>query len=276
MQTKLVRRIGIGALIAFGIMILLSAHSYPDGLVTVLFPLSALAGLCSIRGSFYPKGLSPKIGYRLLQIFFVFTLATFPISARHSTHLLWNVVYPLLGLMLCSGLLLNRVWRVDRESMELTSKAPNGALLTWAGVSLICAIPIVILSLRPLGGAQEAGPLVPALWEVASYGFGREIPSQMQPVSEAQIERNLGHPPREITVAMGSTMMGAIYLLVFAVCLFFYFGGAGEPGLWKNEPWLVRSYGPVLAASVAVNIALAILLRIDAKPSASQSNSESI
>ena len=232
---------------------------------------------------------------------FIFTLAAFPISALRSTHLLWNTLYPSLGLMLSSGLLLNRVWRADRESLELSPKAPNGALLTWVGIAVICGIPIVILSLRPLGGAQVAGPLVPALWEVATYGFGGELPSQMQPVSEFQIERNLGHPPREITVAMGSTMVGAIYLLVFAglallgrlirrsdmqsilfacapvpiaVGLFFYHGAPGESALWRNAPWLVRSYGPLLAVSVAVNIALAILLRVDAKPSANRSKSE--
>lgn len=250
------------------------------GALLILFFVSALPGIFALRAAWSREYRERHLrtGRLLLGLLFGLSLASFSASLGDAQHMLWNVQLPLLGLLFGSGVLLIGIW--EHAPM---SRAINKFGLALGGALVLCAVPIIHMSAFPLGSTQIAGSLVPALFEVAEYGFDGELPAQMQPVSALQIERNLGHPPREITVAMGATFAAAVCWILFgcialigrvlpsgsgrslimallpmivaSVC-FFWFGAQIGAATWRNEPLLVQLYGPTMLGAVVTGLVL--------------------
>ncbi|MHC4895227.1 MAG: hypothetical protein ACYTFV_18180 [Planctomycetota bacterium] len=113
-----------------------------------------------------------------------------------------------------------------------------------------------------------------------------------------QAARGLGIPPRIVTVTMGSSLLAAFHWTLFAVlalvgrmiqvgsrrrafllitplplalaCISTMLTDAGSnmgqflyKAIWKNEPWLVRAYGPTLSVAAITAVALFVAVRRD-------------
>ena len=139
----------------------------------------------------------------------------------------------------------------------------------------------------PVGRAS--GSTLSALADVARYGFGGPVPNLMAPEGLDQVARGLGSPPRFVTVAMGTSMFAACATITFVALAFLgrmlgdwrmrsAFFLAAPPaigvtallpvvgladGLWRNEPWFVRAYGPLVATALGAAAALLIATAID-------------
>lgn len=230
-----------------------------------------------------------RIARNLTGIWVLMALGGFVLSYSNSVRILRNTDHAFLGLFLTSGLFLPGLWSAGEPSLGLAGRDKVPTILGPLTILAFSMIPIVAMSLSPLNGGQVAGPLIPALFEVARYGFDGTIPAQMQPEVHYQILRNLGAPPREITVAMGATMTGLYcwsalaliamigralprgawrwrfyYLAPLLVgCLLNLLGVNPSRGLWANDPKYVASYGPILLVTLLITIALFVVIRID-------------
>jgi len=221
----------------------------------------------------------------------VLTLVAFFFSSGDWVHLMWTVQYPLAGLFFGAGLLLPQVWPEDRRQHPELTRGWNGAAVALLALVVLGAIPLLLtatgIGSRPAG--RVSGAPLPALLEVARYGFDGTVPALMQPETPDQIARGLGHPPRFVTVTMGSTLLAAAYWILFAALALV--GRAIPAGrrrwsfflvaplilapatvlmlsgraLWGNAPWLVRAYGPVLLVAVVLALVLLVAVRRDAR-----------
>lgn len=260
----------------------------------VLVPLMLLISIFQIMAVFWPRAQkdATRIARSLMGLWVLVALAGFFASGTDSVHILRNSYFAIQGILLASGLFLPGLWSAGEPSLEIAGRDKVPTILGPVLVIAFCAIPMIVLTLSPLDGRQVAGPLIPALLEIARYGFDGTIPTQMQPEVDYQILRNLGAPPREITVAMGATLIGLqcwsvmalialmgrmmprggwrwrfYYLAAVASPFLLAFFGHGDqgPGIWGNAPWLVRSYGPVLLATVIITIVLLVAIWFDRK-----------
>lgn len=142
--------------------------------------------------------------------------------------------------------------------------------------------------------------IVESLWQVFRHGFGGPLPECMQPIGGARSGQGLPHAievaPRMVTVLMASSLLAALHWVLFgsiavagrlvadparrgavlllspivaATALFTVSAPIGPNmgrllyrGIWRNEPWLIASYGPTLAIATLLVVAL---LRVRAR-----------
>lgn len=235
----------------------------------------------------------PATGHHVLGLLFVLTLALLWNASGDWVHLLWSVQYPLAGLWLGAGLLLVRVWPDDRRERPALLRGWNGAVVALLALLVLGSVPVLLTSIPATAAGRVSGSPLAALLEAARYGFDGTLPASMQPEQADQIERGLGHPPRSVTVTMGSTLLAAgAWILFVALALagraipaggarraFFCLAplvlapattvpfpdGAWDRGIWDNQPRLVMAYGPVLAAAAVAAVVLAVAGHLDGK-----------
>ncbi|MFT7678330.1 MAG: hypothetical protein ACI8QC_002316 [Planctomycetota bacterium] len=211
-------------------------------------------------------------------------------------HLYWSCTHTMLALFSVSGFLLVHVWPADRKQLQVDPARRNGATLALVGLLAIGACPLLFYGI--FGEGRFPGRLsakgmsaVASLVQAARYGFGGDIPDLMIPENAPQIARNLGHPPRWVTSPMGVSLNAALFWIQFATLalvlrvipsspwrrvpmlllplpvsmfVFRYLGMKSvESGIWDNEPWIVRLYGPVLLVALALTVVLFVAIQID-------------
>ncbi len=265
-------------------------------LIFIVMPLALAGGTCAIIAAAFrgerrrPVGL----GLSILAAVVVASLMSIVANSGDWVHLLWSVWYPLHGFWLGAGLLLVLVWPEDRRLHPGLLRDRNGATVFLLGSLAIGLLPVLLIT--AFGDAQPVGRVsghpVPALLEAARYGFDGTVPSLMEPMHAGQSARGLGHPPRFVTVPMGTTYLVAVGWIVFSILAlagraipngplrriallvvpvgvapFALFGphrlGRLENDLWTNEPWLVAGYGPTLLVAAIMVIVLFTAIRFD-------------
>jgi len=262
----------------------------------VLMLVSFVAAGCEVAAVLW-RGRREQIlraGHRVLGLLFILTLTAFLFSAGDWMHMLWNVQYPLAGLLLGSGLLLVRVWPGERRQHPGPARGWNGAVVALIAVVVLGAVPLLLASspIEPFPTGRVSGSPFPALLEVARYGFDQTVPALMHPETPQQISRGLGHPPRFVTVTMAATQLTAWYWILFvglalagraipagevrwrfflmsplvlapAAILLSIFRSSVYEAIWNNEPWFVRAYGPSLLAAAGAALVLLVAVRRD-------------
>jgi hypothetical protein len=263
----------------------------PFLLLTAGLPLALVAAACGLAASFLE--LVERHPARVLMRVCVVSWSALAgssvllalIAVHDWQHLFWSVHFPMLGLFMGSGPFLAGAWPGDRLAVPDTRGfVDRGAALPLSLLvfGVLGLLPLVLLTVfhDSNAPARATGRPLEALVATANYGLGGPVPDLMQPVSASQLARGLGHPPREVTVPMGSTALAALYVtlitwlamigrripgwplrravlsvapVVVVSALSFWTGSLGpdEQPLWTNEPWLVRSYGPLLLVAAA-------------------------
>lgn len=288
------RGLGVVAGVAFATCVTLQFGAADPPLTLFVF-----ASLCLVAGAFafvaasFPRRAagSSRAGLGVVALLYALTLTSFAFSAGDWVHLLWNVEFPILGLLFCSGLLLVRVWPDERVPSSPTMRGPGGAPVVLLAFFVLAAVPIgvALAPMEPFPMGRTPGFDGVALVEAARYGFGGAIPDSMIPVGAKQAARGLGSPSRNVTVTMGALHFAAgawtlFVLLAFAGRLaprgevrsrcyllgpmllmpyltFVFPRGAWEAALWSNEPWVVAAFGPTLLTAAVATVALAVALR---------------
>ncbi len=173
------------------------------------------------------------------------------------------------------------------------------ALLAALGLGLL---PLLMVSapfeLRVLEPGRVG--IVESLWQVVRYGFGGPLPGCMRPIDGLGSGQGAPHAievaPRMVTVLMASSLLAALHWVLFAsialagrlvadparrgaflllspmvaaTALFAASAPIGPNmgrllyrGIWRNDPWLVASYGPTMAIASLFAVAL---LRVRAR-----------
>ena len=262
-------------------------------LIYIFLPLALAAAGCAIitaavRGK---RGQPMVAGLAILAVVVVFTLMSIVANSGDWVHLLWSAWFPLHGIWLGSGLLLVLVWPDDRKLGPTLPRGWNGATAFLCISLAVGLLPVLLITVfgdaHPVG--RVSGSPLAALVEAARYGFDGTVPSLMEPMHADQIARGLGHPPRFVTVPMGTTYLAAAGWIVFAALalvgraissgslrriLLFLLPIAAAPyalvgfkqlenDLWSNEPWLVAGYGPTLLIAALLVVVLFTTIRID-------------
>lgn len=262
-------------------------------LTVIYLPIAIAAAGCAIiaaavRGK---RGQPMVAGLSILAAAVVFTFASIVANSGDWVHLLWSAWFPLHGIWLGSGLLLVLVWPDDRKLGPSLPRGWNGATVFLCISLAIGLLPVLLITV--FGDAQPVGRIsgspLAALVEAARYGFDGTVPSLMEPMHGDQIARGLGHPPRFVTVPMGTTYLAAAGWIVFAALalvgrailsgslrriLLLLLPIAAAPyallgfrqlenDLWSNKPWLVAGYGPTLLLAAIMVIVLFTAIRID-------------
>ena len=283
------------------------------------FPLSALAVMlgCGSAGFLKVTRTPPPRLLSLAQVALVLMwLGSCVFAAvsrsgfRDWNHLFFATQYPLLGLFAGSGALLCRTWRRDAEWIDgsmasaAAARGPVRRRLSGAWIFLAMAATLALLPLpleialpedRP--APRETGAPIAALGELIAWGFGGPLPAALVPDSEVppQVERGVGHLPRDVTVPFATTWLGACLWMCFCALAFVGRFAHTQPkrliffllapplvapawawafgehsALWKSDVWALRSYGPVLLAALLATLALAAAFAKERAPVARQ------
>jgi hypothetical protein len=287
----------------------------PVALLCVHAPLSLLAGACAVLAAARPAWSETALrgGHRALGLLCVAVFAAFVFSRGDWVHSLWSIQFPLIGLMFGSGLILVQVWPEDRRAQPTLLRGWNGATIAFVTTAALGATPLLLTVLpfdvRQL--AREGGLLLATFAEVARYGFGGEVPVSMEPMDSPhsiggafggneQAARDLGIPPRIVTVTMASSLLAAVQWTLFAAlalvgrtiqfgrrrraffliaplllalaCISTMLLDSGAnmdralyKAIWKNEPWLVKAYGPTLLVAAVTAVVLFFAVRRDGR-----------
>jgi len=204
------------------------------GLIVLL-----LAGLatCGLSLSAAVRRIGGHADARVFRNFAWYALLTIAVAGnlqsllswsldRDWVHLLWSAEYTLFSLFLASGAWLAEL-TVEPGSGEPGEAAPRARARTWlpaALFALVASLPLLLLELlpRPDPPARESGAPTLRLIELARFGLGGERPAFLAPETAIEHERGLAHLAREVTVPMGSLMIGAwiaIAVVVLALLL---------------------------------------------------------
>jgi len=141
-------------------------------------------------------------------------------------HLFWLAQVPLVALFLVSGILLATTWRDDTAGLaaRMPSAASNPARRwrsgAWTFLALDAALafmPLVLTIALPEDrpGPRDLGRPAQRLADLALWGFGGPLPECLAPITEPEIQRGVGHLPREVTVPMGALLIGAWLWIAF-------------------------------------------------------------
>lgn len=262
-------------------------------------PLAVGAIVCSVLSSTPEvQGSARDSAPQRIGAALWFALAISSVLIASSTghdwqHMFWSVHYPMAGLFASSGLFLAGDWPGDAEPDRPLARRP-GTLLAVIGTLVVVGLtPLVLLTVQehPSPPPRATGRPLDTLVETARSGFGGPIPELMRPETRSQIERGLGHPPREVTAPMGSTGIAAVWITLvcwlailgrwlsplnlrqafvtlapLAVVAFLVAEDMSLRAVWTNEPWLVRSYGPALLAAAVSIVALLLAMAWNARP----------
>jgi hypothetical protein len=144
-------------------------------------------------------------------------------------HDFWAVQVPIVGLFLGSGLFLCRTWSADAELFatwdrerrgrraERVPLEPNPAWC-FLGIMLLYGVGSILLRVWDDASARDprgAGNPFVNLFALAGWGFGGALPGFLEPEHAAQIERGVGHLPRDVTVPMGTSLIAAWLWILF-------------------------------------------------------------
>jgi len=147
------------------------------------------------------------------------------VPERDWVHLLWSAQLPMLALFLVSGLFLCGPTSEDVSSKEsrlevfLRLRPAAFMFLALAAFGLWpLALQLLFPEDQPM--ARDLGEPVRRLFELAAWGFGGALPEALTPSTAEELERGVGHLPREVTVPMGSLLIAAWLWIAFATLAF--------------------------------------------------------
>lgn len=209
------------------------------------------------------------------------------VGHRDWQHSFWAAEVPLECLFLGSGVMLCRVF-ADDAHVAFGSARRNGTLGFLLMAIVLGGMPLVLPDPHPTG--RNLGEPLRRAWELAAWGFGGALPESLGPLTGPESARGVGHLPRELTVAMGTTLIAAWTVLAFCVLALSarllrtpsrrialllatpplvtaaHVGGllgvrSPWPGqlddpIWSSDPGLMRSYGPTLLLALVLTFVL--------------------
>jgi len=206
-------------------------------------------------------------------------------------HMYWSAYFPLLGLFLCSGVLLCRIWPADAAAIGVARpNARIGGLLYFMMSLSLGLAPLfleIVIPESPPSGRNIGAPLQ-RLWDLVAWSFGGPLPECLSPNTGEEIARRVGHLPREVTVPMGTLLFVAWQWTAFCALalvgrvllprperLAFYlvapallgivwmvlFAGPFDNAVWTSDPGLMRSFGPVLLGALIAALVLLLVRR---------------
>jgi hypothetical protein len=138
---------------------------------------------------------------------------------RDWVHLFWSAQIPLTSLFLCSGVLLERTLCDDASQRTIARVKP--AWLFLAMVVSLGVAPLVLEIAWPayVHSHRDLGRPLARVADLALWGFGGELPESLSPITELERARNVGHLPREVTVAMSGLFIAAWLWIAFSALL---------------------------------------------------------
>ena len=208
--------------------------------IGILLPLTAI--LCAMALTIAPVIQAKPAAARAVlpwgtrALFTLWFFAALAAIASHVTfpdwnHDFWAAQVPLVALALGSGILLCRVWSDDaaflgRRARDATPKdresLPHPTIWAWTFFAMMLWFgfgPTVMQWIdgprtqRAFANEHPLGNLI----ELAAWGFGAPLPDFLEPEHRLQIERGVGHLPRDVTVPMGSSLIAAWLWIAFGV-----------------------------------------------------------
>ena len=208
--------------------------------IGVLLPLTAL--LCAMSLTLAPvvqarpAAARTTLRWGTRALFALWIVAAFTAITSHVTfpdwnHDFWAAQVPLVGLALSSGLLLCRTWSDDATSLAGSGSGSTSSPpvqpprpTVWAWVFLAMMLwfglgPLVIQWVdgprahRSFANERPLGNLL----DLAAWGFGGPLPDFLEPQHRLQIERGVGHLPRDVTLSMGASLIAAWLWIAFCV-----------------------------------------------------------
>ncbi len=289
------------ALITGGALLALTALFASDIFFSVLlvamaFSLVALSGVvggCALAAVFLRRTRHAflRSGVRALGILAVLALAMFGFTHGDWVHTLWNIQFSLAGLFFGSGILLLSVWPEERRLVPGTLANRNGAWIAFLAVALIGVFPL-LLTLSPIEpwppSNMEIAPL-PALAEVAQYGFVGEPPEFLLIEDPPRAPGAPSHPPRFLTATIAAMEVAACFWILFVVLSFvsraissvevrtkflllsplvvapvvlnLFLSKSWTVGIWENELWMPKAFGPLLLGAGLAALVLFVAVR---------------
>jgi len=263
------------------------------GLASALLGLAAAMRLLRRRGD--PGRL---LGFAQFSVWVLFGVGFAlelgeHIGDRDWMHSFWAAEGSLECLFLGSGVLFCRVWPDDARLAF--GRARRSGAIDFLGMILVLGfMPLVLPDPHPTG--RNLGEPVRRVWELALWGFGGPLPEALRPITDAETARGVGHLPREVTVALGTTLIAAwlvigfsliallarlvrnpsrrLVLLLLAPPVATAAYGSGLLGLrtpfsdpmcdelWTSDPGLMRSYGPTLLVAHLLALCLVLATRL--------------
>lgn len=195
---------------------------------------------------------------------------------RDWMHSYWSSEAALICLFFGSGVLLCRTWPDDAEH-AFGSARRSGAIDFLVMILVLACMPFVLPDPHPTG--RNLGEPLRRAWELALWGLGAARPEALDPITEPEMLRNVGHLPREVTVAMGTTLIAALVVIAFSLlallsrliraqrrriaflllappiasvaCAVEVLDPLDER-IWTSDPALMRSYGPTLLVAIVL------------------------
>ena len=131
-------------------------------------------------------------------------------------HLFWAVQIPLTSLFLCSGVLLaphsgegQAIGGVRPERTRDTARKRVVLLLamTWSLGILPLLLQLAFPGDLPLG--RNLGRPLARLVDLTAWGFGGDLPEALDPITDQERARGVGHLPREVTLPAGILLVAA-------------------------------------------------------------------
>jgi hypothetical protein len=251
--------------------------------------LIATVGVAACSGGASARPI--RLGQRLLCVMGAFSLVLVLARRNDWVHLQWSVTYPMWGMFTGVGLLLLQTWPRDRALRPAAWYGRNGATIALVWLLALGVLPPVLAHAlcEPFPVGRVSGSSFAALFDVARYGFGGSIPSLMVPVTEDQLARGLGSPPRFVTVALLTSMTAAAAVIVFVALaligrlipltalrgMFWLLSPVAivlasslevaplSRALWTNEPWAVQLYGPTIVIAIVAAALLSVAVALD-------------
>ncbi|MFT7678329.1 MAG: hypothetical protein ACI8QC_002315 [Planctomycetota bacterium] len=253
----------------------------------VLGPLSIGAAISSGSSSRY------LVVGRLILLIMVCGAVLGVVAGREKwVHQFWSCSYPLHGMFIGAGFMLQGVWSSDRKFHEELGTTFNGALVVFLGLLFFGIVPIFLQAVSgdawPVGrvdGSSKA--LVSELVAIARYGFGGEVPGLLVRESSQAFGGELGYLPRFVGVPLGASYLAALYWVQFAllalmlrviprgvarralmhegplVLAVLTFGLGIRRAVWNNSSSLPTSYGPLLLVACVLTLVLFLAIRVD-------------
>ncbi len=175
------------------------------------------------------------------------------ISNPDWVHDFWAAQMAMVGLFLCSGLLLCRVWSDDAAFIARASETGlrrtrrvNTAWL-FLGMLLWFALCPLALELAFPGNhvnPHNTGHPVRNLVELAQWGLGGPVPAYLAEVGPDGVMHAHQNVPREVTVPMGTTLIAAWLWIHFCVIAL----------VGRIVPWPRLRIGAYLLAPIGIGI----------------------
>jgi hypothetical protein len=137
-------------------------------------------------------------------------------------HMFWSLQITLVCLFVASGPALSSIAHARHDPLEPHPFARPGpsSVRAWMFLALIAALAVLPIGFEnlwpdPYPPLRASGAPGSRIVQLASFGLGGEIPPWLVPGTDLERQRGLAHLARELTVPMGTLLIGAWAIIAF-------------------------------------------------------------